>query len=103
MMLAVKRDLIMMAQNTQNIFEELGFPPEQSEHLRIRSDLMISLRKLIRTRQWNVEQAAQHLKTTIDSVEGLIAGDIDRFQVESLIIMLTHGGMKVQVEVVAAA
>ncbi len=93
----------MMTQNSQNIFEELGFPPEQAEHLRIRSDLMISLRKLIQVRQWSVEQAAQQLKTSIDSVEGLIAGDIDRFQVEPLIIMLTHGGMMVQVEVVAAA
>jgi predicted XRE-type DNA-binding protein len=32
-----------------------------------------------------------------------MAGDIDEFQVEQLITMLTHGGMKVQVEIVSAA
>jgi predicted XRE-type DNA-binding protein len=32
----------------------------------------------------------------------LLAGKIDRFQVESLITMLTHAGMKVRVEIVAA-
>ena len=33
---------------THNVFEDLGFPPNEAENLRIRSDLMISLRKLIR-------------------------------------------------------
>jgi hypothetical protein len=54
---------------------------------------MISLRKLIRfstgeasakadaprtpTREWSLEEAALHLKTTIDCVEELLAGNID--------------------------
>ena len=91
-----------MTQTNQNIFEELGFSAEESENLRVRSDLMISLRKLIRSNQWSLEEAALQLKTTIDRVEGLLAGDIDRFQVELLITMLTHAGMKVRVEIVAA-
>ncbi|WP_309730994.1 XRE family transcriptional regulator [Chamaesiphon sp. OTE_75_metabat_556] len=91
-----------MTQANQNIFEDLGFSAEESENLRVRSDLMISLRKLIRSRQWSLEEAALNLKTTIDCVEGLLSGDIDRFQVEALITMLTHAGMKVRVEIVAA-
>jgi predicted XRE-type DNA-binding protein len=63
---------------------------------------MISLRKLIRSRQWSLEEAALNLKTTIDCVEELLAGKIDRFQVEPLITMLTHAGMKVRVEIMAA-
>lgn len=91
-----------MTQTNQNIFEELGFSAEESENLRVRSDLMISLRKLIRSNQWSLEEAALHLKTTIDCVEELLSGKIDRFQVEPLITMLTHAGMKVRVEIVAA-
>jgi predicted XRE-type DNA-binding protein len=91
-----------MTQTNQNIFEELGFSAEESENLRVRSDLMISLRKLIRSNQWSLEESALQLKTTIDCVEGLLAGDIDQFQVEPLITMLTHAGMKVLVEIVAA-
>ena len=91
----------MMTTN-HNVFEDLGFPPIEAENLRIRSDLMISLRRLIRSREWNLESAAINLKTTIDCVEGLMNGDIDRFQVEQLITMLTHAGMKVQVEIIAA-
>jgi predicted XRE-type DNA-binding protein len=91
-----------MTQSNQNIFKDLGFSAEESENLRVRSDLMISLRKLIRSNQWSVEEAALKLRTPIDSVERLIAGDIDRFQVEQLITMLTHAGMKVMVEIVAA-
>ncbi len=91
-----------MSQTNQNIFEDLGFSAEESENLRVRLDLMISLRKLIRSNQWSLEEAALQLKTTIDCVGGLLAGDIDRFQVEPLITMLTHAGMKVRVEIVAA-
>jgi predicted XRE-type DNA-binding protein len=91
-----------MTQNNQNVFEELGFSAEESENLRVRSDLMISLRKLIRSNQWSLEEAALQLKTTIDCVEELLAGKIDRFQIEPLITMLTHAGMKVRVEIVAA-
>jgi predicted XRE-type DNA-binding protein len=90
-----------MTQTNQNIFEELGFSAEESENLRVRSDLMISLRKLIRSNQWSLEEAALQLKTTIDCVEELLAGKIDRFQIEPLITMLTHAGMKVRVEIVA--
>ena len=34
-----------------NVFADLGFEPEEAEHLRIRSDLMIVLRKLIQLRE----------------------------------------------------
>jgi predicted XRE-type DNA-binding protein len=91
-----------MTQNNQNVFEELGFSTEESENLRVRSDLMISLRKLIRSNQWSLEEAALQLKTTIDCVEELLAGKIDQFQIEPLITMLIHAGMKVRVEIVAA-
>lgn len=64
---------------------------------------MISLRKLIRSNQLNLEAASKNLRTPIDCVESLMAGDIDRFQVEQLITMLTHAAMKVQVEIVVAA
>jgi predicted XRE-type DNA-binding protein len=72
---------------------------------------MISLRKLIRSplaqaklsNQWSLEKAAFQLQTTNDQVEELMSGDIDRFQVELLITMLSHAGMRVRVEIVAAA
>ncbi len=38
-----------------NVFADLGFEAEEAEHLRIRSDLMIALRKLIQDR--NLTQA----------------------------------------------
>jgi predicted XRE-type DNA-binding protein len=44
------------------------------------------------------DQASQN-----DRVEELMAGDIDRFQVELLITMLSHAGMRVRVEIVATA
>lgn len=71
-----------MTQTSQNIFEELGFSVEESENLRIRSDLMISLRKLIRSplaqaKLWSLEEAAMRLKTTNDREEFIEARSLD--------------------------
>jgi predicted XRE-type DNA-binding protein len=85
-----------MTQSNQNIFKDLGFSIEESENLRTRSDLMISLRKLIRSNQWSLEEATLKLRTPIDSVEGLMAGDIARFQLEPLITILTRASMSVK-------
>ncbi len=64
-----------MTQSNSNVFEDLGFLTEEAENLCIRSDLMISLRKLIRSRQWSLQTASENLKTTIDCVESLMASE----------------------------
>jgi len=42
-----------------NVFADLGFGPEEAEHLRIRSDLMIALRQLIEDRRLTQAEAAR--------------------------------------------
>ena len=39
-----------LTRSSGNVFADLGFPPEEAEHLKIRSDLMIELGKTIKTR-----------------------------------------------------
>ena len=82
-----------------NVFRDLGFSPEEAEHLKIRSDLMIRLSKLIEARNLTQAQAADLFGVTQPRVSDLVRGKIDRFSIDTLIAMLGHAGVKVQIVV----
>ena len=42
----------LLTPNSANIFEDLGFSPEESENLLIRADLMLSIRRRIKNQNW---------------------------------------------------
>ena len=80
-----------------NVFDDLGFSPEEAEHLRIRSDLMIELAKILGSRHLTQAQAAKLLGVTQPRISDLMRGKIDRFSVDTLIEMLGHAGARVHV------
>ncbi len=82
-----------------NVFRDLGFSPDEAEHLKIRSDLMIRLSKLIEARGLTQAQAADLFGVTQPRVSDLVRGKIDRFSIDTLIAMLGHAGVKVQIVV----
>jgi predicted XRE-type DNA-binding protein len=80
-----------------NVFRDLGFSAEEATHLKIRSDLMIRLTKLIEARGLTQAQAAELFGVTQPRVSDLVRGKIDRFSIDTLIAMLGHAGVKVQI------
>ena len=78
-----------------NVFTDLGFAPEDAQNLRIRSDLMIEISKLIEARGLTQTSAARLLQVTQPRISDLVRGKIDRFSVDSLIEMLGHAGASV--------
>ena len=82
-----------------NVFADLGFPPQEAEELRIRADLMLNLRTLIQTSSWSLDQAAQSLGESSETIQALLQGKISQFRIDQLIIMLTRAGMTVRIEV----
>ncbi|BAU11941.1 helix-turn-helix domain protein [Leptolyngbya sp. NIES-3755] len=88
-----------ISRSNENIFADLGFSAEEAEVLRIRADLMLSLRHLIEVHHWSIGQAAQQFKTSESQIGDLINGEIEQFSIERLVSMLTNAGMKVRVEV----
>lgn len=82
-----------------NVFRDLGFSRQEAEHLRIRSDLMIRLTKLIETRRLTQARAARLFGVTQPRISDLVRGKIDRFSVDSLIEMLGHAGVRITVVV----
>ena len=82
-----------------NVFDALGFSPVEAEHLRIRSDLMFQLAKIIESRRLTQAQAAKLLGVTQPRISDLMRGKIDRFSIDTLIELLGHAGARVHVSV----
>jgi predicted XRE-type DNA-binding protein len=78
-----------------NVFRDLGFSDDEAENLRVRSDLMMSLSKLIEDRSLTQAQAAKRLGVTQPRISDLMRGKIQLFSVDSLIEMLGHAGAHV--------
>jgi predicted XRE-type DNA-binding protein len=79
-----------------NVFADLGFPPEEAEHLKIRSSLMIHLRKVIETRGLKQAEAAKLLGVTQPRVSDLFQGKLHLFSIDTLVDMLTRAGIRVK-------
>ena len=80
-----------------NVFRDLGFPAEEATNLKVRSDLMIRLSKVIEARGLTQAQAAALCGVTQPRISDLVRGKIDRFTIDTLIAMLGHAGVRVQI------
>lgn len=85
--------------STGNVFQDLGFSADEAANLKVRADLMIRLSKLIDTRGLTQAQAAALFGVTQPRISDLVRGKIDRFSVDTLIAMLGHAGVTVQIVV----
>jgi predicted XRE-type DNA-binding protein len=95
------KNAITLASN--NIFDDLGFSPQEAENLRLRSELMQKITTFIETQNLTIEQAAQHLAETSETITALQNGKIGEFPIERLISMLHRAGMSVRIEVFPSA
>lgn len=85
-----------------NVFADLGFSEEEAEHLRLRSTLMIEIRKLIEERDLTQSEAAKLFGVTQPRISNLVRGRIDLFSLDTLVGMLARAGVHVDVVFSAA-
>ena len=77
------------------MFKDLGFGDDEAEHLRLRSSLMIAVRKLIEDRNLTQAEAAKLFGVTQPRVSNLVRGRIDLFSIDTLIDMLARAGIHI--------
>jgi len=82
-----------------NVFKDLGFRDPEAENLRIRSDLMARLRKLIEDEGLTQAQTARMLGVSQPRVSDLVRGRIDLFSIDKLVNLLAKAGIRVTVKV----
>ncbi len=89
--------------STGNVFQDLGFPTEEADNLRIRSELMIHVLQVIESRGLKQREAAQLFGVTQPRISDLVRGKIDLFSIDMLVTMLSHAGVQVSVVIEPAA
>jgi predicted XRE-type DNA-binding protein len=90
---------LKMQRSSGNVFADLGFGTEESEHLRIRSDLMIAVRKVIAARKLTQVQAAKLFGVSQPRISNLVRGRIELFSIDTLVDMLAAAGVSVKLTV----
>ncbi len=83
---------------SDNVFGDVGFPPEEAANLKIRADLMLDLRLYIQARRWTQADAAAFFVETQPRISNLMKGEIGRFSIDKLINMLARAGIRVHVK-----
>lgn len=84
-----------------NVFADLGFSAEESENLKVRSDLMREIRKVIEVRALRQTDAAELFGVSQPRISELVRGKVDQFSIDALVNMLAHAGFHVEVRVPA--
>ncbi len=88
-----------MTLSSGNVFEDLGFPPEEAENLKIRATLMRSLRRILTESGITQANAAELFGVTQPRVSDLVRGKIELFSIDALVNMLAAAGQHVEVSV----
>jgi predicted XRE-type DNA-binding protein len=94
-----KKSVTRITPSTGNVFRDLGFSKEESEHLLVRADLLIQVQKVIAAKSLKQAEAAKVLQVTQPRVSDLLRGRIDLFSTDALIDMLARLGVGVRLVV----
>jgi len=81
-----------------NVFEALEDDPAMAQNLKIRSELMMTLRQYIEEAGLGQKEAAEVFGVHQPRISDLMRGKIDKFTIDRLVNMLARIGKTVQVK-----
>ena len=82
-----------------NVFEDLGFSPQEASKLKIKAQLMCQLSEWIKEKQFKQEDASYLLQVTRPRVSDIMRGKAGKFTIDALVDMLERTGKHVTVQV----
>ncbi len=83
-----------LRRSSGNVFRDLGFPAPEAENLRIRSELIARLRKLIASEGLTQAEAARRFGVSQPRVSDLVRGRIELFSIDTLVNLLARAGVR---------
>ena len=86
-----------------NVFEQIGFDPQESANLIVRADLIRALEKYINENDITQSRAARLMGVSQPVISDLMRGKIDKFSIDKLVTMASRAGLSVSVSVANAA
>ncbi len=85
-----------VTRSSGNVFRDVGFGPEEAQHLLVRSELMLKIEKLLKERCLTQAAAARIMGVSQPRVSDLLRGKVGLFSTDSLIDMLARLGVTVR-------
>ena len=82
-----------------NIFEDLGFEPQEAAKLKIKAQLMCQISEWIKEKQLKQEEASSLLHVTRPRVSDVMRGKTGKFTIDALVDMLERTGKHVTLQV----
>ncbi len=89
----------MSQRKAANVFEQIGFGPNEASHLQLRSAMMTRLIAEIEKQGLTQAAAAKRMGITQPRVSDLMRGKLHLFSIDSLVAMLGSLGLKVDFKV----
>jgi predicted XRE-type DNA-binding protein len=96
MEVAVSEEIIRAG---EDVFEDLGFSPEEAANLKVRSTLMASIRSIIERDGLTQARAAEVFRVSQPRVSDLVRGKVELFSIDALVNMLGAAGRQVELTI----
>jgi predicted XRE-type DNA-binding protein len=93
----------MKNEQFSSVWDAIEDTPEEAENMKIRSALMMALKKHISLKGLSQKQASELFKVTQPRVSDLMRGKIDLFGIDTLVNMVAAAGMHVEMRISDAA
>lgn len=98
-MKSIDTSITHITSESGNIFEDLGFNPQEAAKLKIKAQLMCQISEWIKEKQLKQEDASHLLHVTRPRVSDIMRGKSGKFTIDALIDMLERTGKHVTVHV----
>ena len=86
---------LKITKGSANVFADLGFGPQESQNLLLRSQTMVALVQWFNASGLTQAAAAKTLGVTQPRLNQLLKGKIEIFSLDALVNMVTSAGMRV--------
>ena len=86
-----------------NVFQDIGFAPEEAENLKLRSDLMMRIEDSYKKSGATQATAAKTLGLTTPRFNALLKGKINLFSLDALVNIAVRAGLRIEMRVRKAA
>lgn len=93
----------MSKQRHASVWEAIEDTPAEAENMKLRSELMMALKKHIARTEMSQAQAAKLFGVTQPRVSDLMRGKINLFGIDALVNMAAAAGLHVEIRVRQAA
>jgi len=82
-----------------NVFEDLGFPPDEAAAMQARETLLIALEKELRKRGKTQRELAEELGVSRSRISEVLHQKTERFSADKLVGLLHRAGKRVEIRI----